>query len=449
MPSQTPLSRQILNLAIPALGTLIAQPLFTAIDSAMVGHLGTSPLAGLSLGSTILTTTTGIFIFLAYSTTAITAKHFGNENPRAGLKAGIDALWLAIGLGTIVSLTLIALTPALLEVIGPSTQTSPYAEAYLTYATFGLPGIFASFAATGTLRGLLDTRTPFIVATCGALGNTILNAILIYGINLGVAGSALGTSITELTMGGFLSYRVFTAARAEEISFKPDFKGIWKATATGAPLLIRTIAMRISLLMMTLTLTRTGDYSLAGHQIVITVWSFGVFTLDALAIAAQALVGRATGKAEWQQTRAVLRTLTRWGVICGALLGLAVAALSPAIPGFFTSDVPLQQVATFGLLISAPFYLIAGYVFILDGVLIGAGDNHYLAVAATLVTAVFVPALLVCEVLLGAGSGLNLQAQTDSLGKIWILFGIIFTGGRALTLWCRTRGNKWLSIKAD
>lgn len=443
MTTQPTLTRQILNLAIPALGTLIAQPLFSAIDSAMVGHLGTAPLAGLALGSTILTTTVGVFIFLAYSTTAITAKHFGAGNLKAGLQAGLDALWLAIGLGVLTTIALLLAAPWVLQLMSPSAQTQPHAYAYLLYATPGLVGMFASFAATGTLRGLLDTRTPFMVATTGAIANTVLNAVFIYGLNLGVAGSALGTSLTEIGMGAYLSYKVFRAALKEKVSFHPDFHGIWEATVAGAPLIVRTVAMRISLLFMVLTLTHAGDYALAGNQVAMTVWSFGAFALDALAIAAQALVGRALGSKNPQQVTLLLRTLSWWGIGCGAILGLLVAVGSPVIPILFTNDVPLQAAAAHGLLISAPFYLIAGYVFVLDGILIGASDNRYLAVAATLVTLIFVPALIVFEHFMLGGAALDVEAQINALGKIWILFGLIFTGGRALTLWLRARTGAW------
>lgn len=439
----TSVTKQILSLALPALGTLIAQPLLTTIDSAMVGHLGTAPLAGLAISSTILMTTFGLFIFLAYSTTSITAKHFGASQLKAGLQAGLDALWLALFCGIGATLFLLLFGPQLIELLGTSTATLPHATAYLQLAAPGLIGMLISLAATGTLRGLLDTRTPLIVATVGAVANAMLNAILIFGFNLGIAGSAIGTAITEICMGAFLAYKVLLSCRAQQVYALPNFRGILKASRTGAPLIIRTLSMRICLLFTVITLAHAGDLAVAGNQIVATIWGFAVFSLDALAIAAQALVGHSLGAQDATRTQQLLKILTRWGVVAGAILGVVVAASANILPLLFTADLPLQQVATVGLWYSAPFYLLAGYVFILDGILIGAGDNRYLAFAATLVMFIFLPALWVYEKFFLEGGGQSISVQSIALGIIWLLFGIFFMGGRAATLFWRTRNTAW------
>ncbi|MCS4485155.1 MATE family efflux transporter [Gleimia sp. 6138-11-ORH1] len=437
------LNQQILTLALPALGTLIVQPLLTTVDTAMVGHLGTSELAGLAISSTILITTFGLFVFLAYSTTSLTAKHFGAGNQKAGLQAGLDALWLALFCGVITTSFLLYYSPTLIGLFGTSADTLPHANAYLYFAAPGLIGMLLSLAATGTLRGLLDTRTPLVVATVGAAVNALLNAILIFGFNLGITGSALGTALAELGMGGFLTYRVLKACKTHQVHALPNFQGIFKATLTGAPLMFRTLSMRVCLLFTVVTLTQAGDLSVAGNQIVATIWGFAIFSLDALAIAAQALIGRSLGAKNSRQAQELLRTLSRWGIIAGTLLGIFVAATSPLLPYLFTSDPALTKIATLGLLYSAPFYPLAGYVFVLDGILIGAGDNLYLAFAATFVMALFLPALWVYYALTLKDAVISLSSQSDALASIWLLFGIFFIGGRALTLYWRTRQTTW------
>ena len=145
-------------MALPALGALIAEPLFVLADSAMVGHLGAVSLAGLSLASTILTTTVGLFVFLAYATTATTARLFGAGRRRRGLRAGVDGMWLALllGLGTGALLGLTA--PWLTRLMGAHGPVAQAAVAYLRASSPGLPGMFVVLAATGVLRGLLDTH---------------------------------------------------------------------------------------------------------------------------------------------------------------------------------------------------------------------------------------------------------------------------------------------------
>ena len=209
------LDRQILALALPALGGLVASPIFVMIDSSMVGHLGADPLAALSLASSILTTAVGLFVFLTYATTATTARHFGAGRRREGLKAGLDGIWLAALIGVAVAGVAMVFAPQIVAAMGAKASVATNAVAYLRMVLPGLPGMLVVLAATGTLRGLLDTRTPFIVALVGAALNTLLNAFFLYVVGLGVAGSGLGTALAELSMGAAL---VAPIARAATLS---------------------------------------------------------------------------------------------------------------------------------------------------------------------------------------------------------------------------------------
>ena len=284
------LNRQILSLAVPALGALIAEPLFATIDSAMVGHLGTLQLAGLGLASTILVTFFGVFIFLAYSTTAITSRALGAKCVADGLKAGIDAIWLALFLCIISTGVLVFKAEIIVTWFHPEPGVIPYAIEYLQFASPGLAGMMVVLAATGTLRGLLDTKTPLYVALGGAMVNTILNAILIYGLNLGVAGSGLGTAISQTLMGVVLVAIVVRAARSHDVDMKPSFGGLGSSIVVGLPLLILTMSLRLAILATVAAVTRIGAIALSSHQAVVTLWNFAAYALDALGISAQALV---------------------------------------------------------------------------------------------------------------------------------------------------------------
>src|SRR5690625_3634589 len=215
------LDRQILALAIPALGALVAEPLFVLIDSVMVGRLGTAELAGLSLSSTLLLSTVGVFVFLAYATTAATARRVGAGDRAGAVGAGVDGMWLALGLGAVTALALGIAAPWLVDALGAGPAVAPHAVDYLRYSAGGLPGMFLVLAATGTLRGLLDTRTPLVVATAGAAVNVALNALFIYGLGMGVAGSGLGTAVAQTLLGVVLAVVVLRGARGLSVSLRP------------------------------------------------------------------------------------------------------------------------------------------------------------------------------------------------------------------------------------
>ena len=154
------LNRDILRLAVPALGALMAEPLFLIVDSALVGHLGTVPLAALGIASAILQTIVGLMVFLAYSTTPAVARRFGAGDARSAVSVGIDGLWLALGLGALLALAGSLATPPLVSLFGASEQVAADAVTYLQISMWGLPAMLIVFAATGLLRGMQDTVTP-------------------------------------------------------------------------------------------------------------------------------------------------------------------------------------------------------------------------------------------------------------------------------------------------
>lgn len=445
------LNRQILNLAIPALGALIAEPLFTTIDSAMVGHLGTAELAGLALSSTILMTAVGVFIFLAYSTTSITSRALGAGQIGKGLKAGVDAMWLAFALGLVTATVMIIGAKQIVTWFEPAAEVVPHAMAYLQWSAPGLVGMLVVLAATGTLRGILDTRTPLYVATIGAVANAALNAVLIYGFDMGIAGSGLGTAIAQTGMAITLVFIVVRGAKRHNVDLSPSFGGLTEATIAGFPLLIRTLTLRIAILATVAAVTRAGAIALAGHQVVNTVWTFAAFALDALGISAQALIGYSLGKKDPDFTHSLLRRLVIWGLGTGAVIGVVLIAASPWLPWIFGSDPQMHAAAMRGLWVAGAFQILAGFVFIMDGVLIGAGDNKFLAVAGTITLIVYAPGLwfivnhFVNQV---QGASLTPADQTTALMWVWIAFAGLFMGARALTTGLRARGTKWMRLDA-
>ena len=446
-PRTASLNRQILSLALPALGALVAEPLFVLIDSAMVGHLGPTSLAGLSLASTVLTTVVGLFVFLAYATTATTARLFGAGRRSAALRAGVDGMWLA-GLIGVVAGTLLALAaPWVVAALDADGQVAEAATAYLRASAPGIPGMLVVYAATGTLRGLLDTRTPFVVATAGAVLNVAVNAVLLYGVGMGIAGSGLGTAAAQTVMALALAAPVLGAARRDGVAWGPHRQGLTASLGTGTPLLVRTLCLRAAILATVWAATALGTTALAAHQVVSSLWNFVAFALDALAIAAQALIGTALGRASTDQAHqgagvsTLLRRTTAWGAGAGALLGLLLAVGSPWLPHLFTSDPAVLGACVPPLLIAASALPLAGVVYLLDGVLMGAGDGRYLAWAGLGTLVPYLP--LAAAVGTGLLGGAGTPEGSTGLVWLWLSFAWVLMGARALLNGLRARSTAW------
>jgi putative MATE family efflux protein len=424
--------REIVALALPAFGALVAEPLFVMVDSAVVGHLGTPQLAGLGVAAALLQTGVGIFVFLAYATTAAVARRVGAGDLPAAIRQGMDGIWLALLLGAAVVMVVLPGAPALVDIFGASGTAAPHAVTYLRISALGIPAMLVVLASTGVLRGLQDTRTPLYVAVGGFSANAALNVLLVYGFGLGIAGSAWGTVLAQFAMAAVYLFVVVRGARRHGASLRPDVAGIRACAQAGAPLLIRTLSLRAVLMIATAVAARLGDADVAAHQIALTLWSLLAFALDAIAIAGQAIIGRFLGAGDEAGARMACRRMVQWGIASGVVLGLLVAAARPVFIPLFTSDGAVIDRLTPALLVVALTQPVAGVVFVLDGVLMGAGDGPYLAGAMLVTLAAFAPvALLIPEF----GGGLT--------GLWWAVAGLMM-GVRLVTLWIRARSGRWV-----
>ncbi len=423
--------REIVSLAVPAFGALVAEPLFVLADSAIVGHLGTAQLAGLGIASALLTTAVSIFVFLAYATTAAVARRVGAGDLTAAIRQGVDGIWLALLLGAAVVAAVLPTAPALVELFGASDTAAPYATTYLRISVAGIPAMLVVLAATGVLRGLQDTKTPLYVAVAGFVANAALNAGLVYGAGLGIAGSAWGTVIAQCGMAAVYLAVVIRGARRHGASLRPDAVGIRTSAQAGVPLLVRTLSLRAILMIATAVAARLGDADIAAHQIALSLWSLLAFALDAIAIAGQAIIGRYLGAGDARGARDACRRMVQWGIVVGLVLGLMVIVARPLFLPLFTSDSGVTDAALPALLVVALSQPICGIVFVLDGVLMGAGDGPYLAWAMVVTLAVFTPVALLVPVL---GGGLT---------ALWGAMTLMMTM-RMLTLWLRARSGRWI-----
>ncbi|MFD3696723.1 MATE family efflux transporter [Streptomyces sp. NPDC058646] len=423
--------REIFALAVPAFGALVAEPLFVMADSAIVGHLGTPQLAGLGIAAALLTTAVSVFVFLAYATTAAVSRRVGAGDLQAAIRQGMDGIWLALLLGTAVIAVVLPAAPWLVSLFGASDTVAPYAITYLRISSFGIPAMLMVLAATGVIRGLQDTRTPLYVAVGGFALNAALNAALVYGADLGIAGSAWGTVIAQYAMALAYLVVVVRGARRHGASLRPDAAGIRACAQAGAPLLVRTLSLRAVLMIATAVAARLGDADIAAHQILLSLWSLLAFALDAIAIAGQAIIGRYLGAGDTDGAKAVCRRMVQWGIISGIVLGLLVVLARPVFIPLFTSDPAVEDALLPALLVVALSQPVSGIVFVLDGVLMGAGDGRYLAWAMLLTLAVFVPAALLVPAL---GGGLT---------TLWWAMTLMMLV-RMVTLQLRARSGRWL-----
>lgn len=438
MPRFSRLDREIGALALPALGALLAEPLFLATDTALVGHLGAAPLAGLGIASTVLATTIGLLVFLAYATTPTVARRLGAGDTPGAVRAGIDGLWLAAGIGVVLMVIGIPLAPSLIGAFGPEPAVAEQGAVYLGISVLGIPAMLVVIAATGLFRGLQDTRTPLVIAVAGFTANAALNVVLIYPVGWGIAGSAVGTVIAQFGMAVASVAIAVRHARRHGVSLRPGFAGVAGTALSGGWLLLRTASLRAALVATTVAATAVGTLPLAATQVLLTLYFTVALVLDAFAIAGQALVGQALGASDVGRVRAVLRRLLRWGLVTSVALGAVLAVSSPVLGHVFTSDAGIAEAISAGAWVLAASMPIGAVVFVLDGVLIGAGDGRYLAVTGVVNLAVYLPLLVLATRLASGDVGVVVAIQ--------LAFCVGFLTARAVTLSIRARGTRWMRV---
>ncbi|MBR7742708.1 MATE family efflux transporter [Phycicoccus sp. BSK3Z-2] len=436
--------REVLRLAVPAFLALVAEPLFLLVDSAIVGRLGVAPLAGLGVASAVLLTAANVFVFLAYGTTSVVARQLGSGSRSGAISAGIDGTWLAVALGLVTTAVVAVGARDLAGLFGASDAALEQAATYLRVSAFGLPGMLVVLATTGVLRGLQDTRTPLVAAVLGFSANAGLSWWFVHGLGWGIAGSAWGTVIAQTGMAVALVVVLVREAARTEVTLRAHPGRVLAAARGGVPLLVRTLALRGALLVTTWVAAGLGDVPLAAYQVTATVWSFLVFALDAIAIAAQAITGRALGAGDLATTRSATRLMVRWGVVSGIVVGIVLLGVRPWLGPLFTPDAAVQAAIAAGLVVVALSQPLSGFVFVVDGVLIGAGDGAWLARAMVVNLVLYLPLVLGVHLagdwLLQGGSA---TGTNDAVMWLWVAF-TAFMAIRGTLMWLRVRTDRWM-----
>ena len=424
--------RQVLSLALPALGVLAAEPLYLLVDTAVVGHLGAVPLGGLALGGTLFTLVSSQLTFLSYGTTARTARLHGAGRRREAVAEGAQATWLGVIVGVVLLvLAQLLAVPLANALVGPGPVADAAAR-WVRIALLGAPMVLIALAGHGWMRGVQDTVRPFRFVLVGNGLSAVLCPVLVYVLDWGLEGSAVANLVGQVVGAALF----VSALVSERVPLRPDFAAMRAQLGVGRDLVLRSLAFQACFLSATSVAARIGAEAVAAHQVVWQLWTFLSLVLDSLAIAAQSLVGAALGGQLADRAKGVAKQVTWYGLCFGIALGIGFAALSGLLPLAFTADEAVLAEIPHAWWFFVALQPVAGIVFALDGVFLGAGDAAFLR-TATLASAVigYLPMIWLSLVygwgLVGIWTGLTL-----------------FMFLRLITLALRARSGRWAVLGA-
>jgi putative MATE family efflux protein len=417
--------REIRRLAVPALGALAAEPLYVLVDTAIVGHLGTAQLASLAIAAAVMTTAFTIFNFLTYGTTAQVARLHGARQEDEAARIGAQAQWLAVLVGLVLMGAVAALAGPLVVLMGGEGEVAEGATTYLRIAALGAPAFMLAAAGQGYLRGMGDLRTPLVILVAAHAVNVVLELLFVYGFGWGLEGSAWGTVIAQLGMGiAFLAVQLHAGWQ------RPVVARMARLARVGSEIAVRTTALLAAFLVASAVLARTSPATLGAHQIAFQLYIFLALVLDALAIAAQVMVGRMLGAGDTAGARAAAGRTIGWSVVLGGVFAVLLLVLGDLIPRIFTSDDAVVAEAHEIWWLFAALMPLNGAVFALDGILIGAGDTRFLMWGTLAASAVYVPVALL--------------ALVNDWGILGVWFGLAgLIGVRLATCAIRFAGERW------
>jgi putative MATE family efflux protein len=428
--ARSPHDREILRLALPALGALAAEPLYVLVDTAIVGHLGRPQIAALGLAGAVLGAAFAMFNFLAYGTTAVVARAAGAGQQERAARLAAQALWLAVAIGAGLVLVLEASARPLLEALGGHGRSGHYALVYFRIAAPGLLPAMIAVAGQGYMRGVSNLRRPFEIVVVANLANVVLEVLFVYGFHWGIAGSAAGTAIAQAGMG--IAF-VVELLRPHANSKRPSLLEMRPMVRIGGQIFVRTTALMAAFLAASSIAARMGDAVIGAHQIAIQLFYFLALVLDAVAIAGQVIVGRMLGAGDAESAYEAAVRMIWWSVVVGGVFAVILLPLEHALPRAFTGDHSVLHQAALLWPFFALMQPLGGAVFALDGILIGAGDTAYLMWSMLVASAVFLPIAL-----------LSLHYHWGIVG-LWIGLDALIAARLAL-LGVRFLGRRWAVV---
>jgi putative MATE family efflux protein len=430
MPLRSPHDREIVRLALPALGALAAEPLYVLADTAIVGHLGRPQIAALGLAGTVLAGAFTIFNFLTYGTTAVVARASGAGRRDEAARLAAQALWLSLGIGFALLLVCEIVAEPLLRGLGAHGTSGHYALVYFRFAAFGLPAALVALAGQGYLRGVSNLRRPLEIVVVANLANLVLEVLFVYVFHWGIAGSAAGTAIAQGAMG--IAF-VVELLRPHAPSRRPSWTEMRPMVRIGRQIFVRTAALYACFLVAASVLARMGDAEIGAHQIAYELFLFIALVLDAVAIAGQVIVGRMLGAGDADGSYDAARRMIWWSVAIGTLFAVILAPLSHALPAAFTDDPAVLHQAALLWPFLVAMQPLGGAVFALDGILIGAGDTRYLMWSMLAASVVFVVL-----------AALAFALDWGVVG-VWAALDILIAARLAL-LWPRFATRRWAVV---
>ena len=425
MKSESTSFKTINRLAIPAIIAGISEPLITLADTAIIGHLGTIPLAAVGIASSFFLLIIWTLSQTKSAISAIVSQSLGKKSLSALSSFVPQAITINVAFGIGIYFITGIFSESIFKFYNASGELLTLTQQYYDIRSIGYPFTLATYAIFGVLRGVQNTKWAMEISIIGGLVNLILDLILVYGVEglvrpMGVEGAALASLTAQIVMLMLALHRMIKSSGIDiEISLKPH-SVLGKFSVMSLNLFIRTVALNIVYFLGVQYSTGINESNAAAHTVAINIWLFSSFLIDGYSNAGNAISGKLIGAGDIIGLNALTKKLLKTNVIIASVLGLVYVISYPVMGRFFSSDeevIVLFNSIFWLVILCQPINAIA---FTYDGIYKGLGKTALLRNTLLISTFIgFVPLLLI------------LGELYESLLIVWVSFLIwmIFRGG--------------------
>ncbi|MDX3905253.1 MAG: MATE family efflux transporter [Pigmentiphaga sp.] len=427
-------------MALPIVLANLTQPLMSAVDTAVAGHLpGPEYLAGVALGSLLFSFLFWGFGFLRMGTTGLVAQAWGRGDEQALAASVVRALFLAAAIGILLLVLQGPLISLVLGLLGGSASATQQAMEYCAGRIWAAPLALANYVVLGWLLGCQRVRLALALQIFINLVNLAAVLLFVHVFDLGVTGIGAATAVADgagALAGGFLLWRSHRAAWPKlRMAVLRDAAAMRRLVGINFHIFVRTACLLGSMGWFAHLGATQGDMVLAANALLLNFLTFMAFGLDGFAHAAEALVGSAVGANDDSGLRRAVRLCMGWAFGGALAYALVYLAAGPLIVNTLTDQPALRATARHFLpwLALAPIASVAAYLY--DGIFIGATQTRALMQSMLLCGAAFLALSLGLLPLLGNHG-------------LWLSF-LAFNALRGLTLHLAAPRTVYRSHRAE
>lgn len=377
--------KAVFMLAIPMILEMSMESVFALVDLFFVGHLENSQhtLQTVSLTESVLSIMYALAIGISMAATAVVARRIGEKNPEAAATAGVQAIWLSLGLTAIISVAGYIYAEDILRIMGAEPETIAIGANYTRIMMGGSLVIMLLFLINGIFRGAGDASMAMKSLMIANACNIVLCPLLINGLGpvpaFGLNGAAMATTIGRGIGVCYQLYHLFNGEGVIKIHKKnvkivlPIIKSIVNIASPGT---LQFMIGSCSWIVLARLVAETGHSTAsAGYQTAIRVVIFFILPAWGLSNAAATLVGQNLGAKQPERAQESVLKTAKYSAIFMGLVSLIFLIGAEPIIGIFTNDDAVLTIAVQALRIITLGYIFYGVGMVMTSAFNGAGDT--------------------------------------------------------------------------